>query len=82
MAPMTMKVGRRPEPSVCSVTSGSSRHYARSCGSAAMKVLFVTMEYPPDTAIGGIAFNIGGMAPAMVELGHEVHVLVLAQPEA
>ena len=40
-----------------------------------MKILFVTMEYPPDTGIGGIAFNIGGMAPAMVELGHEVHVL-------
>ncbi len=33
------------------------------------------MEYPPDTGVGGIAYNIGGMAPAMVELGHEVHVL-------
>jgi glycosyltransferase involved in cell wall biosynthesis len=41
----------------------------------AVKILFVTMEYPPDTGIGGIAYNIGGMAPAMVELGHEVHVL-------
>jgi glycosyltransferase involved in cell wall biosynthesis len=40
-----------------------------------MRILFITMEYPPDTGVGGIAFNIGGMAPAMVELGHEVHVL-------
>jgi glycosyltransferase involved in cell wall biosynthesis len=40
-----------------------------------MRILFVTMEYPPDTGFGGIAFNIGGMAPAMVELGHDVHVL-------
>jgi glycosyltransferase involved in cell wall biosynthesis len=40
-----------------------------------MRILFITMEYPPDTGVGGIAYNIGGMAPAMVELGHEVHVL-------
>jgi len=40
-----------------------------------VRILFITMEYPPDTGVGGIAFNIGGMAPAMVELGHEVHVL-------
>ena len=60
MAPMTMKVGRRPSDR--SVTSGS-RPSLRSLlwlGGPAMKILFVTMEYPPDTGIGGIAFNIGG----------------------
>lgn len=40
-----------------------------------MKILFVTMEYPPDTGIGGIGSNIAGMVPSLVARGHEVHVL-------
>jgi glycosyltransferase involved in cell wall biosynthesis len=40
-----------------------------------VRILFVSAEYPPDTAVGGIAQNVGAIAPALAARGHEVHVL-------
>jgi glycogen synthase len=41
----------------------------------AMRILFLSREYPPETAWGGIASYLACLAPALVERGHEVHVL-------
>jgi glycogen synthase len=40
-----------------------------------MKILFVSMEYPPETGWGGIGAYVASLAPALVRRGHEVHVL-------
>jgi glycosyltransferase involved in cell wall biosynthesis len=42
---------------------------------AKVKLLFVLPEYPPDYG-GGIATFYGALLPALVELGHEVTVVV------
>jgi glycogen(starch) synthase len=47
-----------------------------------MRVLFVSMEYPPETSYGGIGWYVAMMAGALAGRGHEVHVLscVRGQP--
>lgn len=40
-----------------------------------MRVLFLSMEYPPETAGGGIGSYVATIAPALADRGHEVHVL-------
>jgi glycogen synthase len=40
-----------------------------------LKVLFLSMEYPPETGGGGIGSYVATVAPALVARGHEVHVL-------
>ena len=40
-----------------------------------LKILFLSMEYPPETGFGGIGSSVAEMAPALASLGHEVHVL-------
>jgi glycosyltransferase involved in cell wall biosynthesis len=39
-----------------------------------MKILFVSIEYPPETP-DGIGSYVAEIGPALVERGHEVHVL-------
>ncbi len=39
-----------------------------------MKIAFVSYEYPPDTAIGGIATYVRQAAQMLVQRGHEVEV--------
>ena len=43
-----------------------------------MKVAFLTREYPPDTAWGGIATMYHSLACALTQYGHEVHVVCQA----
>lgn len=43
-----------------------------------MKILFVSMEYPPETGGGGIGSYMVSIAPALAARGHEVHVLSCA----
>lgn len=43
-----------------------------------MRVAFVTREYPPDTAWGGIATMYHSLARALAARGHEVHVVCQA----
>jgi glycogen synthase len=40
-----------------------------------LRILFISMEYPPETGWGGIASYVATIAPALAEHGHEVHVL-------
>ncbi len=40
-----------------------------------LKILFLSMEYPPETGFGGIGSCVAEMAPALASLGHDVHVL-------
>ncbi len=40
-----------------------------------MRILFLSMEYPPETGGGGIGSYVASVAPALVACGHEVHVL-------
>jgi glycogen(starch) synthase len=40
-----------------------------------VRILFLSMEYPPETGGGGIGSYVATIAPALVERGHEVHVL-------
>src|SRR3954467_4251375 len=40
-----------------------------------MKILLVSQHYPPETARGGIGTQTWNKAHALVQLGHEVHVL-------
>jgi glycogen synthase len=40
-----------------------------------MKILFLSMEYPPETGGGGIGSYVATIAPALAARGHEVHVL-------
>ena len=40
-----------------------------------LKILFLSMEYPPETGWGGIGSYVAIIAPALVEIGNEVHVL-------
>jgi glycogen(starch) synthase len=42
-----------------------------------MRVGIVSMEYPPETAFGGIATYSQTLSRALVRLGHEVHVVSL-----
>ena len=46
-----------------------------------MKVAFLSREYPPDTAWGGIATVYHSLACALVQRGHEVHVICQAVGE-
>ncbi len=46
-----------------------------------MKVAFLSREYPPDTAWGGIATVYHDLAHALTERGHEVHVICQAVAE-
>jgi glycogen(starch) synthase len=43
-----------------------------------VRVAFVTREYPPDTAWGGIATMYHSLARALAARGHEVHVVCQA----
>ena len=47
-----------------------------------MKVAFISREYPPDTAWGGIATFYSSLSRALAQRGHEVHVIcqAVAQP--
>lgn len=47
-----------------------------------MKVGFLTSEYPHEKTgnAGGIGTSIKNLAQALIELGHEVHILVYNQP--
>lgn len=40
-----------------------------------MRILFVSMEYPPETGGGGIGSWVASIGPGLVARGHEVHVL-------
>jgi len=40
-----------------------------------MRILFLSMEYPPETGWGGIGSYVASVAPALAARGHEVHVL-------
>src|SRR5207302_4227610 len=40
-----------------------------------LRILFVSMEYPPETGGGGIGSYVAIIAPALVARGHEFHVL-------
>jgi glycogen(starch) synthase len=40
-----------------------------------MRILFISMEYPPETGWGGIGSYLSINAPALAARGHEVHVL-------
>jgi glycosyltransferase involved in cell wall biosynthesis len=44
----------------------------------ALKILFLSIEYPPETGGGGIGSYLAEMAPALAARGHEVHVLSCA----
>jgi len=43
-----------------------------------MKIAFLSREYPPDTAWGGLATLYHSLACALVQRGHEVHVICQA----
>lgn len=43
-----------------------------------MRIAFLTREYPPDTAWGGIATLYYNLAKALAQRGHEVHVICQA----
>lgn len=43
-----------------------------------MKVVFLTRDYPPDSAWGGIASFYYGLSRALAQRGHEVHVICQA----
>lgn len=43
-----------------------------------MRILFVSREYPPDTGGGGIGSYVASVAPALAQLGHDIHVLSCA----
>lgn len=43
-----------------------------------MRILFVSMEYPPETGWGGIGTFAATLAPALARLGHDAHVLSVA----
>jgi len=43
-----------------------------------VKIAFITREYPPDTAWGGIATMYHSLARALAARGHEVHVVCQA----
>ena len=43
-----------------------------------MKIAFLSREYPPDTAWGGLATVYDSLARALTERGHEVHVICQA----
>src|SRR5437763_10097388 len=40
-----------------------------------VKILFLSMEYPPLTGWGGIGSYVATVAPALADRGHDVHVL-------
>ncbi|MFC1916776.1 glycosyltransferase family 4 protein [Chloroflexota bacterium] len=46
-----------------------------------MKVTFLSREYPPDTAWGGIASFYYSLSRALAQKGHEVHVICQAVTE-
>jgi len=46
-----------------------------------MKVAFLTREYPPDTAWGGVSTVYYDLAHALAEQGHEIHVICQAVAE-
>jgi glycosyltransferase involved in cell wall biosynthesis len=39
-----------------------------------MRIAFISFEYPPDTAVGGIATYVGQAAAMLAQRGHEVEV--------
>jgi glycogen synthase len=43
-----------------------------------MKIVILSREYPPDTAWGGLAIVYHSLACALVQRGHEVHVICQA----
>lgn len=47
-----------------------------------MRVLLVSQEFPPETHWGGIATYLGILAPALVRIGAEVHVLSVVPGQA
>src|SRR2546422_10317544 len=40
-----------------------------------LRVLFISRGYPPETGGGGIGSYVACVSPALVALGHEIHVL-------
>jgi len=46
-----------------------------------MKVAFLSREYPPETAWGGLATVYHSLAYALAQRGHEVHVICQASTE-
>jgi glycogen synthase len=40
-----------------------------------MNILFLSMEYPPETGGGGIGSYVANIAQALASRGHEIHVL-------
>lgn len=44
----------------------------------ALRILFLSTEYPPETGWGGIGTYTYNMAKALAERGHQVHVLSVA----
>jgi glycosyltransferase involved in cell wall biosynthesis len=47
----------------------------------ALRILFLSTEYPPETGWGGIGTYTYNMARALAHSGHEVHVLSVALPQ-
>lgn len=47
-----------------------------------MRLLLVSHEYPPETGWGGIGTYAGTIAPALAELGAEVHVLAVGHVQS
>ncbi|MBI4536551.1 MAG: glycosyltransferase family 4 protein [candidate division NC10 bacterium] len=47
-----------------------------------LKILFISMEYPPETGGGGIGSYLVSIAPALAALGHDVHVLSAVHGQA
>jgi len=47
-----------------------------------LKILFLSIEYPPETGGGGIGSYVASIAPALASRGHEVHVLSCASGQA
>lgn len=54
------------------------RDRSQSRPETSLRILFVSAEYPPETAWGGIASYLSVLAPALARRGHEVHVLSCA----
>lgn len=43
-----------------------------------LRILFLCGDYPPGSSSGGIASYVADLAPALVDRGHDVHVLAVA----
>jgi glycogen synthase len=50
--------------------------------SPAVRILFLSMEYPPETGGGGIGSYVAIIAKALTRRGHEIHVLACVPGQA